>query len=134
MGCHHDLTYSNSNSTFAYGYTNPDNEFRTIMAYNCPGRGCQRLQRFSTPDQRFAYYGKPIGSNQRDNVRQINISIHAVAKFRHRSEAKPNQPDNIVSFNTTYFEHFKSNSGPSKMTSNIILDLSIGITIATNGM
>jgi hypothetical protein len=44
--------------SYSYGYKNPANLFRTVMAYNCPV-SCPRVLHFSNPD--VTYGGNPTG-------------------------------------------------------------------------
>jgi hypothetical protein len=77
------------NTTFNYGYIQPNAEFRTIMSYDCkmgqcdnmPKDGCNRVQRFSNSNPAYTFNGKPIGDNSRDNARQFNSKRSLVASF-----------------------------------------------------
>ena len=86
MGAHHDR--ANASGAGAYrvfhGYQSPDQAFRTIMAYNCPG-GCQRINYWSNPE--VNYNGQPTGilytdPNSADNRRTLNNTVFTVANFR----------------------------------------------------
>ena len=51
QGCHHDRANASGPGIYdySYGYQEPEELFRTVMAYDCPG-GCPRIQYFSNPD------------------------------------------------------------------------------------
>jgi hypothetical protein len=68
-------------------YKDPENAFRTIMAYNCKEKSCERVQRFSTPHKTFN--GKPIGTTNSNNVEIMNQNIMTVANFRNNTSATP---------------------------------------------
>jgi len=80
MGCNHDRGAKNKcgSGGYAYGFRDPDAEFRSILAYSCKqgqcdnnkGNGCTRVQRFSNTKE--LYNGKIIGTADSDNARQIN--------------------------------------------------------------
>jgi len=76
LGCAHDRLNAGSSGKYpySYGFQEPDEKFRTVMAYNCPGR-CSGIQYFSNPD--VTYMGDPTGiadpnPNSADNARTIN--------------------------------------------------------------
>jgi hypothetical protein len=83
QGVHHDLEAAAGSSAifpYAFGYQDPLGDFRTIMAYNCPG-GCVRINHFSNPDVLFN--GEPTGvASQSDNARAIDETAAVVANFR----------------------------------------------------
>lgn len=82
LGCNHNRADAGSNgdrNASYFGYQDPNSRFRSILAYNCPGRGCTRLNRFSSP--RIRYQGSPIGDARHDNVKQINSVRARVAAF-----------------------------------------------------
>jgi hypothetical protein len=86
MGCAHDRDNGGSGGLFSYsyGYQEPSNLFRTVMAYNCPG-GCPRYQFFSNPD--VSYQGQPTGvpisePDSAHNALTINLSAPTIAAFR----------------------------------------------------
>lgn len=93
MGSHHDVvTTGGATGVYPYslGYQNPNGEFRTVMAYNCPG-GCVRAQYFSNPDVTYSYYsggtlidsGLPTGiPDEADNARSINQTRVPVSQWR----------------------------------------------------
>jgi hypothetical protein len=89
LGAHHD--YANANGTplfpYAYGYQEPGNAFRTIMAMNCPG-GCPRVAQFSRSS--VQYDGKPTGTPYfTENAYTIDQTAPTVAGFRERSSLPP---------------------------------------------
>jgi Metallo-peptidase family M12B Reprolysin-like/Bacterial Ig domain len=66
--------------TYSFGYKNPSNLFRTVMAYNCTS-GCPRVLHFSNPS--VNYGGAPTGvADQHDNERSINNAALTLANFR----------------------------------------------------
>ncbi len=87
MGSQHDHANAQIDGVYAYshGYQAPDNTFRTIMAYQCPG-GCPRINHWSNPD--IAYDGQPTGIDHTDpvaaadNRRSLNNTAFTVANFR----------------------------------------------------
>lgn len=74
-------------TTYNFGYRDPNAGFRSILAYDCsvgqcdnmPKNGCPRVQRFSNLNS--LYSGLPIGSATENNARQINERRSAVASF-----------------------------------------------------
>ncbi|MGB0205529.1 MAG: reprolysin-like metallopeptidase [Neptuniibacter sp.] len=93
MGSHHDVvTTGGATGVYPYslGYQNPNGEFRTVMAYNCPG-GCLRAQYFSNPNVTYSYYsggvlvdsGLATGiQDEADNARSINQTRLPVSQWR----------------------------------------------------
>ena len=86
MGCAHDRANASVMGAYnyAFGYQAPDEAFRTIMAYNCPG-GCPRVNYWSNPDK--TYGGQPMGvvytdPLAADNRRALNNTANTVANFR----------------------------------------------------
>jgi hypothetical protein len=85
MGAHHDRATGGAGAyEYSHGYQSPDQAFRTIMAYNCPG-GCQRINYWSNPE--VIYNGQPTGilytdPNSADNRRTLNNTVFTVANFR----------------------------------------------------
>ena len=83
MGCNHSPKKdAELLSGTAYGYQDPDKSFRTIMAYNCEGKSCERIQRYSTSDKSITYEGKQLGTSYQDNAKQIMDTSYKVANFR----------------------------------------------------
>lgn len=91
MGSHHDAANAGSSPvySYSYGYQEPSNSFRTVMAYNCVG-GCNRVQYFSNPDVTYSYVsngqivdtGKAMGTSVADNARSINLTRLPVSQWR----------------------------------------------------
>ncbi|MBN1810261.1 MAG: hypothetical protein JXA14_00335, partial [Anaerolineae bacterium] len=87
MGAHHDRANASGPGaySYSYGYQAPDEAFRTVMAYNCPG-GCPRINYWSNPD--VSYGGQPTGVdhtdpiNSADNHLTLNNTAYTVANFR----------------------------------------------------
>lgn len=76
---------------YAFGYQSPQQTFRTIMAYNCPG-GCPRINQWSNPDISVA--GEALGishdlasSQSADNARSLELTARHVANFRENCTA-----------------------------------------------
>ncbi len=74
---------------YSYGYKDPDEAFRTVMAYDCPG-GCPRVSHFSNPT--VFYGGKTTGisdtePDSADNAKSLNNTRITVANWRTRSPA-----------------------------------------------
>ena len=87
MGSHHDRANAAGPAAYpySYGYQAPDNAFRTIMAYNCGGAGCPRVNYWSNPEKSFG--GQPMGidsarPDSADNRRSLNNTAFTVANFR----------------------------------------------------
>jgi peptidyl-Asp metalloendopeptidase len=88
-GCAHDRANSNVAGSYPYSYGHQDavNTFRTIMAYNCSGGSCPRIDHFSNPN--VTHNGAPTGidhnvdpNNSTDNVRTINNNESIIANWR----------------------------------------------------
>lgn len=101
QGCRHDRESTNSDiqpGDFNFGYqyyksaTKSTNRFRTLMAYNCPDGGCERILQFSTPSK--SRQGVQFGDAQADNARFISERLHIYANFRQSVLAiqEPTQP------------------------------------------
>ncbi|MHC4605281.1 MAG: M12 family metallo-peptidase, partial [Planctomycetota bacterium] len=93
QGARHDRAHDNSDGVFSYshGYQDPEEDFRTIMAYNCPG-GCTRVNYWSNPNIDYIVgatnYG-PMGvvytdPDSADNRRSHNNTRDTVANWRPR--------------------------------------------------
>lgn len=95
QGAHHD--YANATGSaiypYAYGYQDPLNRLRTIMAYDCPG-GCPRIQFFARGDNPVS--GIPTGdaSSAADAV-AIDQTAPTVAAFRQVAAPPPVAPSNL---------------------------------------
>ncbi len=64
---------------YAYGYKDPDQAFRTVMAYDCPA-GCPRVLHFSNPT--VTYDGKPTGTAAlHNNALALSQAAATVANF-----------------------------------------------------
>lgn len=86
MGSAHDRANAGNIgvSDYSYGYQDPLETFRTIMAYNCPG-DCDRLNYWSNPEN--LWNGRPMGvlftdPLAADNRRSLNNTAVTVANFR----------------------------------------------------
>lgn len=95
LGCAHDRANAGSGGrySYSYGYQQPQETFRTVMAYDCAG-GCPRVSHFSNPD--VLYNGQPTGIDQTaadsaDNARTINQTRFEMAAYRQEvaKETKP---------------------------------------------
>lgn len=90
MGNAHDRQNASGNlpdDFFAYGYQAPNKAFRTIMAYDCSGQSCPRINYWSNPD--VQYGGQPTGvdfesnpSQAADVARSLRESAPLIANFR----------------------------------------------------
>jgi peptidyl-Asp metalloendopeptidase len=89
MGNRHDR--ANNSGTpllpYSFGYQAPDRAFRTIMAYDCSGGSCPRVNYWSNPH--VSYNGQPMGidhnvnpANSADNVRSMGQTVLHVSNFR----------------------------------------------------
>lgn len=86
MGSAHDRSNAGVNGaySYSYGYQAPDEAFRTIMAYDCPG-GCTRVNYWSNAG--VAYGGQPTGvqyllPSAAENYRSLNSTGSTVEAFR----------------------------------------------------
>jgi hypothetical protein len=75
--------------SYSYGYKNPSNLFRTVMAYNCPV-SCPRVLYFSNPN--VTYGGNPTGVSQVSassayNALSLDNTRVTVANWRQSSTA-----------------------------------------------
>lgn len=78
--------------SYSYGYKNPSNLFRTVMAYNCPVN-CTRVLHFSNPS--VSYSGQPTGTvAQHNNAASINAARNTIANWR--QALAPNTPPTIT--------------------------------------
>jgi len=65
-GTHHDeASCQGAQAQFSFGFQDPQDRFRTILAYDCQGKSCIRIQRFSSPTLTFK--GESIGNEVADN-------------------------------------------------------------------
>ncbi|MEA2603771.1 MAG: peptidyl-Asp metalloendopeptidase [Acidobacteriota bacterium] len=81
MGCNHapaDPTGTGAFS-FSFGFKDPLNRFRTVMAYDCTP-SCPRVLQFSNPA--VFYMGLPTGTATQNNAQTINNVRKLVANFR----------------------------------------------------
>lgn len=91
QGAHHDLANSGGAATiypYAHGYQDPNNQFRTVMAYDCPG-GCPKIPYFSRGDNPLLGIstGEPTYAA---NAVVIDQTASTVAAFRaHKTELPP---------------------------------------------
>jgi peptidyl-Asp metalloendopeptidase len=79
----HDPATDSSTSPYAYGhgYRAPDNSWRTVMAYNCTGAGCPRINYWSNPSK--TYGGLPMGTYDKSHNQRVLVETKAtVAGFR----------------------------------------------------
>lgn len=79
----HDPATDSSTSPYAYGhgYRAPDNSWRTVMAYNCTGAGCPRLNYWSNPA--VLYGGVPMGTYDKSHNQRVLVQTKAgIAGFR----------------------------------------------------
>ena len=91
MGCNHDRNNAGGGSAINYGFQSPSSRFRSIMAYDCPNGGCQRVGYFSNPDVR--YQGSQIGDSGANNAKWIRDNMPAYANFRQSKPlSTPNTP------------------------------------------
>lgn len=65
---------------YGHGFQHPRGMFRTVMAYDCPGR-CPQINAWSNPY--FTHWGEPMGSHDRhNNTRLLNERRAIVSSFR----------------------------------------------------
>jgi peptidyl-Asp metalloendopeptidase len=89
MGSQHDHAQNDGSGLYAYshGYQAPSKAFRTIMAYDCAGTSCPRINYWSNPGLRWIATGELMGvagegAAAADNHRSLNNSAYTVANFR----------------------------------------------------
>lgn len=93
MGSRHDRPHDSSDGVFSYshGYQDPEEDFRTIMSYNCP-HGCTRVNHWSNVNIDYVVgatnYG-PTGvyftaADSAANWRSLNNVRDTVANWRPR--------------------------------------------------
>jgi hypothetical protein len=93
QGANHDAANATGSIfPYAYGYRDPYNTFRTVMAYDCPG-GCPRWPFFSAADN--SLMGLPTGiMGAAENSLAIDQTAPTVAAFRQSATQLP--PDAIA--------------------------------------
>mmetsp|Transcript_25700 Transcript_25700/g.44898 ORF Transcript_25700/g.44898 Transcript_25700/m.44898 type:complete len:1663 (+) Transcript_25700:1-4989(+) len=79
FGCQHDRLNSGAGRPYEYGWQDPEADFRTIMAYNCPG-GCGRIPYFSNLNK--LYQDQIMGNAENDCARKHNEVREKVAAYR----------------------------------------------------
>lgn len=96
MGNSHDLGNSGGSALFpySYGYQDPNSAFRTIMAYDCEGESCPRINHWSNPGVQFN--GLPTGvefdvnvNYGADVVRSMNETSKTVSNFQPICASEP---------------------------------------------
>ena len=79
----HDPATDPSTNPYPYGhgYRSPGNTWRTIMAYNCTGAGCPRINYWSNPA--VTYGGVPMGTYDQSHNQRVLVETKAtIAGFR----------------------------------------------------
>jgi hypothetical protein len=79
----HDPATDPSTNPYAYGhgYRSPSNTWRTVMAYNCTGTGCPRINYWSNPA--VLYGGVPMGTYDKSHNQRVLVETKAtVGAFR----------------------------------------------------
>ncbi|WP_199608759.1 pre-peptidase C-terminal domain-containing protein [Flocculibacter collagenilyticus] len=82
QGARHDPANDPTSSPFAYGhgYQDPNQQWRTVMAYNCSS-GCTRQLFWSNPNR--THQGRATGTaSSSDNTRVLNNTAAEMAAFR----------------------------------------------------
>lgn len=89
QGLMHDRANAGSGGAypFSYGYQDPNNLFRTILAYNCAA-GCPRIKYFSNPN--LVYSGQPLGVD--DNA------VNSVGRSERAKRAREASEGTLLSF------------------------------------
>ena len=120
QGCNYDrgaINVCNDETGYAYGYRDPQAEFRTILspyckAHQCTGNplprfaACTRILRFSSPF--VLYNGKPGGDVGSDCVRRINDIGGIVSSFFTRPAPTPpptSRPTNCLEIGKRLSNH-----------------------------
>lgn len=103
MGNAHDYANSGGGALFPYGYgfQNPGGAFRTIMAYDCGGEGCPRINHWSNPNVLFN--DAPTGVEYDDTidygadvVRAMDEARQTVANFRPTCDVAPTETPTLT--------------------------------------
>ena len=78
QGGKHDIAHSSEDGVFEYshGYQDPSEDFRTIMAYDCPG-GCTRVNYWSNTV--VTYGGEAMGNTAKANMRRSHNNTYDTA-------------------------------------------------------
>lgn len=71
--------------SYSYGFKDPVNGFRTVMAYACSNANCPRIANFSNPS--VSQNGGPMGTASQNNSLSINNAALTVANFRQSFDA-----------------------------------------------
>ncbi|HSM24609.1 MAG TPA: M12 family metallo-peptidase [Anaerolineaceae bacterium] len=132
MGAHHDRATAGGSTamySYSYGYQAPDSSFRTIMAYNCGGSSCPRINNWSNPN--VLYNGKPTGvsstaPNSADNRLTLNNTAPIVSNFR-SAKVTPNAPTNL------FVQQVKSNNISVTFTDNSTDEQGFKVERSLNG-
>lgn len=100
LGLHHDRDHAVGTpaTDTAYGYQDPDGDFRTVMAYDCSGRGCPRLNLWSSPD--VLVDSVPAGvaassSRSAHNVLALSLTGSVVEAFRDPPEEEEEEEEAV---------------------------------------
>lgn len=94
VGAEHDKANAHNNDIpYAYGYQDPQNRFRTIMAYDCPGETiCPRVKYWSSATTKYTIpgtqFGLPLGDDTHNNEKVLRDNGPRVAAFAAYRAAK----------------------------------------------
>ncbi|WP_248529026.1 M12 family metallo-peptidase [Pseudoalteromonas sp. 2CM39R] len=92
--------------SFGHGYQQPQSQWRSVMAYNCPGN-CTRINYWSNPNK--SYNGDVMGTSaEHDNARVLNLTNPIIANFR--SSTPPIPGDNVLQNNQAIMVNGAKNS------------------------
>jgi len=89
FGALHDRSTSGCTATgccsgncYGYGWRDPNNRFRSILAYNCPS-SCRRVQMFSQPEYPYVgtYGSVTIGNAYNNNARKIRENWSRISNY-----------------------------------------------------
>lgn len=112
MGAQHDPFVNDDNPHFdyGYGYVDPNNQWRTIMAYGNACNNCARIPYWSNPNVNHPITNQPMGtSSEHNNARVLNITQYDVRDFRTLSPPQSFIITNRYSYNQsphfTWIEH-----------------------------
>jgi uncharacterized protein (TIGR03437 family) len=100
LGCNHapsDPGLGTGAFSYSFGYKDPSNRFRTMMAYDC-SPSCTRVLYFSNPG--VFYLGSPTGTSTQNNAQSINNVRSVVANFR-QATVQSEASANAASFSTS---------------------------------
>ncbi len=128
QGARHDRFVDGSSSPYAYGhgYVDPNDQWRTIMAYgNACNNACQRINYWSNPYLTHPWTGQALGTTAyEDNARVLNNTKGDVRQFRTLDPPTGFTLTNNATGNNPYFTW---NRPPGNPTTRVYRCISTGL-------